>query len=59
MAGLDFKLLCGRCRLYISVQPGRQALGTVIRREMGLGAGPFPQRGLDDALGLAIGFSGV
>jgi len=30
----------------ISVQPGRQVLGTVIRREMGLGAGPFPQRGL-------------
>jgi hypothetical protein len=30
----------------ISVQPGRQVLGTVIRREMGLGAGPFPQRRL-------------
>jgi hypothetical protein len=42
-----------------SLQPGRQVLGTVIRREMGLGAGPLPQRGLDDALGVAIGFRGV
>src|SRR5260370_345648 len=42
-----------------SMQPGRKVLGTLISREVGLGVGPLAQRGLDEALGLAIGFRRV
>src|SRR5260370_39858126 len=42
-----------------SMQPGRKVLGTLISREIGLGVGPIAQRGLDEALGLAIGFRRV
>src|SRR4029079_9931487 len=38
----------------VSVQPDRQRRGAVIRGWIGLSVGPFAQRGLDKALGLAV-----
>ena len=39
----------------VSVQPDRQFGGTVIGCRIGDGVGPFAQRRLDEALGLAVG----
>ena len=58
MGGLDFRLPCGRCQLYRCSQSGSSA----ARRSecgIGLGVGPFAQRGLDEALGLAVGLGRV
>src|SRR3979411_1486698 len=40
----------------VSVQPDRKLLGPAIGCWIGLSVGPLPERGLDEALGLAIGF---
>src|SRR3981189_2203272 len=40
----------------VSVQPNRKFLGTAIGCWIGLSVGPLPERGLDEALGLAVGF---
>jgi hypothetical protein len=39
----------------VSVQPDRQRSGAVVRGRVGLSVGPFAQRRLDEALGLAVG----
>src|ERR1700691_1270887 len=43
----------------VLMQPSREFLSTVVRRGVGLGISPFPEGGLDEALGLAIGFGCV
>ena len=43
----------------VSVQPDRKLLGAAIGCWIGLSVGPFPERGLDEALGLAVGFGRV
>src|ERR1700710_2308751 len=40
----------------VSVQPDRKLLGTAIGCWIGLSVGPLPERGLDEALGLAVSF---
>src|SRR5258705_11919029 len=40
----------------VSVQPLGQMSGSFVRCQVGPSVGPFAQRGLDEALGLAIGF---
>src|SRR5258707_5701909 len=40
----------------VSVQPLGQMSGSIVRCQVGPSVGPFAQRGLDEALGLAIGF---
>src|ERR1700710_2860843 len=40
----------------VSVQPDGQLLGTAIGCWIGLSVGPLPERGLDEAFGLAVGF---
>jgi IS5 family transposase len=40
----------------IAMEPGRQFGGTVARRRVCDGIGPIVQGGLDEALGLAVGF---
>jgi len=40
----------------VSVQPEGQLLGASLRGGVGLGIGPFAERGLNEALGLAVGF---
>ena len=54
MGGLDFRLPCGRCQLYRCSQIGSSAARRAECR-IGLGVGPFAERGLDEALGLAVG----
>jgi len=39
----------------VTVQPVRQVLGAFSRMPVGTGVGPFAQRRLDEALGLAVG----
>jgi hypothetical protein len=39
----------------VVMQPERQFCGTVIGVWIGDGVGPFPECGLDEALGLAVG----
>ena len=43
----------------VSVQPDGKLLGTTIGCWIGLSVGPFPERGLDEALSLAVGFGRV
>src|SRR5215204_3738884 len=43
----------------VSVQPEGQFLGASLRGGVGLGVGPFAERGLDEALGLAVGLRGI
>jgi hypothetical protein len=39
----------------VAVEPRRQLCGALGRSRIGQRIGPFPQRGLDEALGLAVG----
>ena len=39
----------------VAMEPGEQFGGSLIGVLIGLGVGPFAQRGLDEALGLAVG----
>lgn len=39
-----------------SVHPEGEFVGTPFRGRVGLSVGPFPERGLDEALRLAVGF---
>src|SRR5882757_3178288 len=43
----------------VSVQPDRKLLGTAIGCWIGLSVGPLPERGLDEALSLAVGFGRI
>jgi hypothetical protein len=43
----------------VAVKPDWQILGSLARMLVGLGVGPLVQRGLDEALSLAVGFRGV
>src|SRR5713101_6613043 len=43
----------------VSMQPERQLCGSAAGVGIGLGVSPFAQRGLDEALGLAVCFGGV
>jgi hypothetical protein len=43
----------------VSMQPEGQLLGTSLRGGIGLGVSPFPEGGLDEPLGLAVGLRGV
>src|SRR5262249_9333765 len=57
----------GRLRFYttvrampvVLVQPDREFFGAIVGGGIGLGVGPFPERRLDEALGLAVGFGRV
>src|SRR5436190_14580852 len=40
----------------VLVQPDRKFVGATVGCGIGLGVSPFPERGLDEALGLAVGF---
>lgn len=39
----------------VSMQPDRQLGGAIVGVRIGQGVGPFPESGLDEALGLAVG----
>src|SRR5438874_705104 len=43
----------------VLVQPDRKFVGATVGCGIGLGVSPFPERGLDEALGLAVGFRRV
>ena len=43
----------------ILMQPDRELVGATVGCGVGLGVSPFPERGLDEALGLAVGFRRV
>lgn len=43
----------------VSVQPDGKLLGPAIGCWIGLSVGPLSERGLDEALGLAVGFGSV
>ncbi len=43
----------------VAMEPLRQFGGSTVGVSVGLGVGPFAQAGLDEALGLAIGFGGI
>lgn len=43
----------------VAVQPDRQLGGAAPRVGIGLGVGPFPERGLDEAFRLAVGFGRI
>jgi hypothetical protein len=43
----------------VLMRPSRKFLRTVVRRGVGLSIGPFPEGGLDETLGFAIGFGCV
>jgi hypothetical protein len=43
----------------VLVQPDWKLVGAPVGCEIGFGLGPFPQRGLNEALGLAVGFGRV
>ena len=43
----------------VSVEPDGQLVGAVIGGGICLGIGPFAQRSLDEAFGLAVGLRGV
>src|ERR1700686_5846382 len=43
----------------VSVKPDRKFLTAAVGGRIGLGVGPFPQRGLDKSLSLAVGFGSV
>src|SRR4051812_14902622 len=40
----------------VFVKPERKLLGAAIGCWIGMSVGPLPERGLDEALGLAVGF---
>src|SRR5438067_5941392 len=44
---------------FVLVQPDRKFVGATVGCGIGLGVSPFPERGLDEALGLAVGFRRV
>src|ERR1700691_5998257 len=43
----------------VAVKPARQLSGAVFRSFVGCGVGPFAQAGLNEALGLSVGFGRV
>src|SRR4051812_16756325 len=43
----------------VSVQPDGKFLGTAIGCWIGLSVGPLPERGLDEAFGLAVSFGRI
>lgn len=44
--------------LGLVLDPDGYLIGTVIGGWMSLGAGPLAQRGLDESLGITVGFGG-
>ena len=54
----EFMPPCGRCQLYWCNQIGK-FVGAPVGRGVGLSVSPFPERGLDEALGLAVCFGRI